>query len=227
MSTPSRAISVPGEQACRPAAREAVLSDGNALSAFVEARPRLFTIACRILGSAAAAEDVVQDAWLRWQASDRSLVQNAPAYFATTTMRLAINVIHSARSRRETNVGTWLAEPADTRPDPHSELQRREALEHAVLLLLQTLSPRESAAYVLREAFSCPYRRIAGILRIAEANARQLVVRARKRVAGRPRPPACSAERQRLLDGFIAATRQGKVAALEELIASAIADRCS
>jgi len=198
-------------------------SCGTALSAFVDVRPRLFAIAYRILGSAAAAEDVVQDAWVRWQASERAPVLNAPAYFATTTMRLAINVIHSAHSRREMNVGTRLTEPVDTRPDPHSAVQRREALEHAVHLLLETLSPRERAAFVLREAFNYPYRQIAGILRIGEANARQIVARARKRVADKPRPPACSAERPRLLDAFIAATRQGKVSALEEFFVSDIA----
>jgi DNA-directed RNA polymerase specialized sigma24 family protein len=124
----------------------------NGLAVFVEVRPRLFAIAYRILGCAAAAEDVVQDAWLRWQAIDRSVVLNARAFLATTTMRLAINVAQSARLRRETCVGTWLAEPADTRPDPQTEVERGEALEHAVLMLLETLSPRERAAYVLREA---------------------------------------------------------------------------
>ena len=161
----------------------------STVSAFVAVRPRLFAIAYRILGSATAAEDVVQDAWLRWQATDRRPVLNAPAYFATATKRLAINVIHSARARCETSVGRWLTEPVDTRPDPHLEVQRREALEHAFLLLLERLSPRQRAAYVLREAFNYPYRQIARILRVAEPNARQLVTRARKRVADKPPMP--------------------------------------
>jgi RNA polymerase sigma-70 factor (ECF subfamily) len=198
-------------------------SGANGLSVFVAERPRLFAIAYRILGSAAAAEDVVQEAWLRWQASDRSVVLNAPAYLATTTTRLAINLAHSARVRRETYVGTWLPEPADTRPDPQSEVERREALEHAVVLLLEKLSPKERAAYLLREAFDYPYRQIAGILQLAEANARQLVARARKRVAGKkPRPPATSDERQLLFDAF-AAAQKGDVSALEELFAPDIA----
>ncbi len=193
----------------------------NGLSAFVDLRPRLFAIAYRILGSAAAAEDVVQDAWLRWQASDRSLVLNVPAYLATTTTRLAINLAHSARARRVTYVGTWLPEPADTRPDPPSEVERREALKHAVLLLLETLSPRERAAYLLREAFDYPYRQIAGILQVAEANARQLVARARKRVADKkPGPSAPSAEQQQLFEAFTDAAQKGDFSALEELLAS-------
>jgi RNA polymerase sigma-70 factor (ECF subfamily) len=200
-------------------------SAANGLSAFVDVRPRLFGIAYRILGSAASAEDVVQDAWLRWQATDRSVVQNAPAYLATTTTRLAINLAQSARSHRETYVGTWLPEPVDVRPDPQSEVERREALKHAVLLLLETLSPRERAAYVLREAFGCSYRQIGDLLQLAEANARQLAARARRRVADRPRRPARSAARQPLLDAFVAATRKGDRSALEELFVSDIASR--
>jgi RNA polymerase sigma-70 factor (ECF subfamily) len=182
------------------------------------------TIAYKILGSAAAAEDVVQDAWLRWQAIDRSVVRNAPAYLARTTTRLALNLSRSACSRRETYVGTWLLEPVDTRLDAQSEIERGEALERALLLLLERLSPKERAAYVLREAFNYPYRKIAGVLKLAEANARQLVARSRKRVAdSRARPPAGTVDRQRLLDAFIAAAQKGDASALEELFASEIA----
>jgi RNA polymerase sigma-70 factor (ECF subfamily) len=195
-------------------------SAANGLSVFVDARPRLFGIAYRILGSAAAAEDVVQDAWLRWQAIDRSVVQNASAYLATTTTRLAINLAQSARSHRERYVGTWLPEPVDTRPSPQSEVERGEALRHAVLLLQETLSPRERAAYVLREAFNYSYRQIGDALRLAEANARQLVARARRRVADRPRPTAGSGEGQPFLDAFIAAAQNGDRSALEELFMS-------
>jgi len=196
----------------------------NSLSVFVDVRPRLFAIAQRILRNAAAAEDVVQDTWLRWQTMDRSVVLNAPAFLATTTARLAINVAQSARFRREVYPGDCLPEPADTGLDPQSEVERGEALEHAVLVLLETLSPKERAAYVLREAFNYPYRRIGGILRLAEANARQLVARARKRVSdNRPRPPARLAERPRLLDAFLAAAQNGELAALEEHFASEVA----
>jgi RNA polymerase sigma-70 factor (ECF subfamily) len=196
----------------------------NGLAVFVEMRPRLFAIACRILGNGAAAEDVVQDAWLRWQTIDCSVVRNAPAFLATMTTRLAINLAQSARFRREVHPGTWPREPVDTRLDPQSEVEQGEALEHAILVLMETLSPRERAAYVLREAFNYPYRQIASILQLAEANARQLVVRARKRVINcRPRPPVRSAERQRLLDAFIAAAQKGDLSALEEHFTSDIA----
>jgi RNA polymerase sigma factor (sigma-70 family) len=195
----------------------------NGLSVFVAVRPRLFGIAYRILRSAAAAEDVVQDAWLRWQAIDRSVVQNAAAYLATTTTRLAINLTQAARSHRERYVGTWLPEPVDTRPGPQSEVERDEALRHAVLLLLEALSPRERAAYVLREAFNYSYRQIGDVLQLAEANARQLVTRARRRVADRPRPTAGSGEGQRFLDVFIAAAQNGDRSALERLFVSDIA----
>jgi RNA polymerase sigma-70 factor (ECF subfamily) len=120
--------------------------------------------------------------------------------------------------------GTWLPEPVDTRLDPQKEVEQGEALEHAVLVLLETLSPKERAAYVLREAFNYPYRQIAGILQLAEANARQLVARARKRVAdNKSRPAARSAERERLLDAFVAAAQNGDLSALEEHFASDIA----
>jgi len=197
-------------------------SGANGLAVFVSVRPRLFGIARRILRSATEAEDLVQDVWLRWQAIDRSVVLNAPAYLATTTTRLAINVAQSARSRRETYVGTWRAEPVETSPDPQLEVERGEALEHAMSLLLETLSPTERAAYVLREAFNYPYRKLADILRLGEANIRQLVARARKHVAEEPRARASSAERRRLLETFIAAS-QGACAALEKLFATEVA----
>jgi len=195
----------------------------NGLAAFVAVRARLFGIAYRILGNAAEAEDVVQDAWLRWQAIDRSGVLNAPAYLATTTTRLALNLAQSARSRRETYAGTWHAERVDTSPNVQLEVERAEALEHAVLLLLEALSPTERAAYVLRVAFDYRYRQIADILRLGEANLRQLVTRARKHVADRPRAAVSSAQRRRLLDAFIAAAQRGDCAALEELLASDVA----
>jgi RNA polymerase sigma factor (sigma-70 family) len=195
----------------------------SGLAAFVSVRPRLFAIAYRILGSAAEAEDVVQDVWLRWQATDRRVVLNTRAYLATTTTRLAINLARSARSRREAYVGTWPAEPVDSSPNPQLEAERGEAVEQAVLLLLETLSPAERAAYVLREAFNYPYRQIAQVLRLGEANLRQLVTRARKHVADRPRASVSSAERHRLLDAFIAAAHEGDCAALEGVLASDMA----
>jgi RNA polymerase sigma-70 factor (TIGR02957 family) len=192
----------------------------EALSEFFKVRPRLFGIAYRILGSAAEAEDIVQDTWLRWQATNRSMVLNPPAFLATTTTRLAINLAQSARSLRETYVGPWLPEPVDTGTDPHLGAERGQALEFAVLLLLEKLSPTERAAYVLREAFDYPYRQIADILQIEEANTRQLVTRARQHIADGRRAPVSSAEQRRLLEVFIAAAQKGDLASLEGLFAS-------
>src|SRR3954470_1987774 len=129
----------------------------HALQIFGRVRPRLFGIAYRMLGSAADAEDVVQSAWLRWQTTDRGAVADAPAFLTTMTARLAITLAASAHSRREAYVGPWLPEPVDTESDPRLGAERDEALEFAVLLLLENLSPAERAAYVLREAFDYPY----------------------------------------------------------------------
>ena len=204
---------------CSPAI--GTFDDG--LSAFVSVRPRLFGIAYRMLGSAAEAEDLVQDVWLRWQTTDRNVVQNAAAFLATATTRLAINVAQSARSRRETYVGPWLPEPVDTSADPHLGAERGEALEFAVLMLMEKLSPTERAAYILREAFNYAYQEIAEILRVTEENCRQLVTRARKHIADERRTPVSPAEQKRLLNAFIAASQQGDLAGLEVLFAPEVA----
>jgi RNA polymerase sigma-70 factor (ECF subfamily) len=173
-----------------------------------------------MLGSGSDAEDLVQDVWIRWQAADRKAVQDAPAYLATITTRLAINVVKSARSRREEYFGVWLPEPVDTSADPELGALRGEALEFAVLLLLERLAPNERAAYVLREAFDYPYDQIGEILKVSEANARQLATRARKHIAeGRSRR-VDAVEQRRLLDRFIAAAQKGELTSLEALFAS-------
>jgi RNA polymerase sigma-70 factor (ECF subfamily) len=192
----------------------------DAASLFAAVRGRLFGIAYRMLGSATEAEDVVQEAWLRWQGYDRSTVRDPAAFLATTTTRLAINVATSARARREAYVGPWLPEPVDTSADPALGAERAEALELAVLVLLEKLSPTERAAYVLREAFAYPYREIADILGLQEAGARQLVTRARKHLREERRASVTSLEQRRLLKAFLAAARSGDVAALEELFAA-------
>ena len=200
------------------------MDNADGLSAFLCARPRLFGIAYRMLGSAAEAEDIVQDVWIRWQTTDRSPIRNPLAFLVTATTRLAINVLQSARARRETDVGPWLPEPVDTSPDPGLGTERNEALNRAVLLLREKLSPTERAAYILREAFDYTYREIANVLRLEEANARQVVTRARQHVADSRRVPASSTGQRRLLDAFIAAAQHGDVAGLESLLAS---DVCS
>jgi RNA polymerase sigma-70 factor (ECF subfamily) len=191
----------------------------DSLSAFLSVRPRLFGIAYRMLGSAAEAEDVVQDVWLRWQMADRSVVRDAAAFLATTATRLAINVMQSARSRRETFAEPWLPEPVDVCPDPSSGAERSEALSRGILLLLEKLTPTERAAYVLREAFDYAYLDIANILRLEVANARQVVTRARKHVTSSRTLAASSTDHHRLLEAFIAAARGGDVARLERLFA--------
>src|SRR5215469_9357273 len=191
----------------------------DGLSAFAGVRPRLFGIAYRMLGSAAEAEDVVQDVWLRWQSTNRKVVENPPAYLATTTTRLCINLAQSAHTRHETYVGTWLPEPVDTGSDPTVGAERGEALKLAILMLLEKLSPSERAAYVLREAFDYSYHQIADVLQMEEANVRQLVSRARKHIADGRRTPVSSDEQRRLLEAFIAAAQNADMAGLESLFA--------
>jgi RNA polymerase sigma-70 factor, ECF subfamily len=195
------------------------------LADFVSVRRRLFGVAYRMLGSAAEAEDVVQEAWLRWQGTDHGVVRDAPAFLVTMTVRLAINVATSARARRETYVGPWLPEPVDTSSDPELGAARADALELAVLLLLEKLTPTERAAYVLREAFDYPYQQIADALELAEPNARQLVSRARKHIADERRATVSATERRRLLEAFIDAARLGDATALEALFAADIVSR--
>ncbi|GAA3535454.1 MULTISPECIES: RNA polymerase sigma-70 factor [Streptomyces] len=191
----------------------------RAAQQFMAARPQLFGIAYRILGTAAEAEDVVQDAWLRWQKTDRSEIKEPAAFLATVTARLAINVAQSARMRRESYTGPWLPEPVDTKADPQLGAERAEALDMAVLLLLEKLNPVERAAYVLREAFDYPYKRIAEILETNEAHTRQLVTRARKHMAAERKEPVSSTAHKRLLEVFLDAARTGSLSGLENVLA--------
>ncbi|MEU1939461.1 RNA polymerase sigma factor SigJ [Streptomyces coeruleorubidus] len=199
------------------------LTDGAlnaAADAFERLRPRLFGIAYRVLGSVSEAEDVVQDVWLRWQGADRGAVLDHGAFLAKITTRLAINVAQSARVRREAYVGPWLPEPVDTSVDPQVGAERGEALELAVLLVLERLNPVERAAYVLREAFDYAYDEIAGMLQLSQANTRQIVSRARKRLSAERCEPVDSAQHRRLLEAFVAAARHGDVAALESVLSA-------
>ncbi|GGI43959.1 RNA polymerase sigma-70 factor (ECF subfamily) [Agromyces flavus] len=188
-----------------------------ALDTFRAVRPRLFGIAYRMLGSASEAEDIVQDAWLRWQGTDRTAVLDPPAFLATVTTRLSINALQSARARRETYIGPWLPEPVDTSNDPTLGAERAEALGFAVLVMLERLTPTERAAYVLREAFAYDYSQICEIVQVSEAAARQLVSRARKHLAGERRREVTRHEQHRLLTAFLAAAKTGDLEALEQL----------
>jgi RNA polymerase sigma-70 factor (ECF subfamily) len=205
--------------------RAGEVSDADAAS-FQEVRPRLFGIAYRVLGSATDADDVVQDAWIRWHGADRAEVRDTASFLATTTTRLAINVIQSARVRRETDVEPQRIDRVDPRADPVLDAQRSEALELAVCTLLEKLSPSERAVYVLREAFDYPYRRIAEVLPLSEANARQLVTRARRHLAGEYRRTIGAKERQGFLDAFVVAAETGELARLEHLLAADMAGPC-
>ncbi|MFK0119542.1 RNA polymerase sigma-70 factor [Streptomyces sp. NPDC090994] len=185
---------------------------------FLAARPQLFGIAYRVLGSAVEAEDVVQETWLRWQHTDRAKVKEPAAFLTTVATRLAINLAQSARVRRESYVGPWLPDPVDTVQDPQLGAERAEALELAVLLLLEKLNPVERTAYVLRQAFDYPYGRIAEILETTEANARQLVSRGRKHLAAERKERVTPAAHRRLLEVFLSAARTGDLSVLEDVL---------
>ncbi len=191
----------------------------DALDVFQAVRPRLFGIAYRMLGSASEAEDIVQETWLRWQGTDRSVVLEPAAFLATATTRLAINALQSARVRRETYIGPWLPEPVDTSNDPTLGAERAEALGVAVLVMLERLTPTERAAYVLREAFAYSYPQICDIVQLSEPAARQLVSRARKHLAGERRREVSQQEQRRLLTAFVSAAKTGDLDELERLFA--------
>jgi RNA polymerase sigma-70 factor, ECF subfamily len=191
----------------------------SGLDEFQAVRPRLFGIAYRMLGTATEADDVVQDAWVRWQGTDRSAVREPAAFLATTVTRLAINALDSARARREVYVGPWLPEPVQTADDPALGAEHNEALSLAVLTMLEKLSAAERAAFVLHEAFDYPFRQVAEVLEISEANARQLASRARAHLDRERAVPTSAAEQQRLLSAFIAAAQNGDLEALESVLA--------
>jgi RNA polymerase sigma-70 factor (ECF subfamily) len=190
------------------------------VASFEAVRPRLFGIACRTLAGTTDADDVVQDAWIRWQGTDCNEVRDPAAFLATTTKRLALNVAQSARARRETAIDRWHAEPVDVRADPALGAERREALALALRMLMEKLSSGERAAYVLREGFDYPYRQIADVLALSEANARQLVTRARLRLAGDRRSHVSAVEQRRFVDAFVDAAQTGDLTTLEQVLTS-------
>jgi RNA polymerase sigma-70 factor, ECF subfamily len=190
------------------------------LTTFQTVRPRLFGIACRVLGDADEADDVVQDAWIRWQRTDRDQVRDPTGFLVTMTGRLALTVGQSARARRE--ISGLDAVAVDRGEDPSRAAEHGDALATALLALLERLSATERAAYVLREAFDYPHRRIAERLGLSEANARQVVTRARGRLRGGRRRHVGAAEHERLLTTFTAAAQAGELAPLEHLFVTDI-----
>jgi RNA polymerase sigma-70 factor (ECF subfamily) len=190
--------------------------------AFEEHRPVLLGVAYRMLGRVTDAEDVVQEAWLRWSAADRSEVREPRAYLVRVTTRLAIDRLRQVKARGETYVGPWLPEPyetdfGDTVPDTAEQAVLADSVSLAVLVVLESLSPLERAVFVLREAFGYPYADIAAMLDRAEPAVRQLAGRARKHVdERRPRYDVDPVRRRDLTERFLAAAGGGD---LEELMA--------
>ena len=180
-----------------------------------------FGVAYRMLGSVSEAEDVAQEALLRLTRQEDRIDEPA-AWMTTVVTRLSINVLRSARARREAYVGPWLPEPLveDPAPGPASRAELADSLSLALLVLLERLTPVERAAYLLREVFGYEYAEIAGVIDRTEVNSRQLVTRARKHLeASRPRFDADEAAREALLERFLAAAEDGDLEALEELLA--------
>lgn len=190
-----------------------------ALAVFDAHRRRLFGIAYRMLGTVSDAEDIVQDTWIRWQNTDRTEVKEPAAFLATITTRLSINSLQSARSRRETYIGPWLPEPVNTDDDPALGAERAEALQFAILLTLEKLTPTERAAYILREAFDYPYPRIAEVISTSIVSTRQLVSRARAHLASARQVTVEPDAQRRLLAAFLTAAQKGDAQELERLFA--------
>ncbi|WP_433002684.1 RNA polymerase sigma-70 factor [Kribbella sp. CA-294648] len=189
---------------------------------FEELRPLLFSISYRILGSVSEAEDAVQEAWLRFQSAAKP-PRSAKAFLSAVVTRLSIDVLRSARSRREQYVGPWFPEPLVTDPyqDPERSAELADSVSMASLLLLERLSPLERAVFVLREVFGFGFGEIASAVGRTESACRQLVVRARRHLdAGRPRFEADQAERDELAGRFLEAFRDGDVDGLTALLAA-------
>ena len=189
---------------------------------FEELRPLLFAIAYRILGSVSEAEDAVQETWLRYQATPTQPT-STKAFLSAVVTRISIDVLRSARSRREQYVGEWFPEPLLTDPyeDPARSAELADSVSMAALLLLERLSPLERAVFVLREVFGFSFPEVASAVGRSEAACRKLAVRARRHMdEGRPRFEADRREREELAERFFDAFREGDVDGLRELLAA-------
>lgn len=195
----------------------------NKAQQFEEHRRRLFSLAYRMLGSAAEAEDAVQDAYLRWHGTEPGQVSAPGPWLAKVLTNLCLNRLASARVRRVEYVGPWLPEPVRTDDGalgPMERAEQREAVSLAMLVLMERLTPPERAAVVLRDAFGYSHRDIAGVIGCSEANARQLYRRAKQHLAdGRQRFVSSSGSSSALLVRFLTAAAQGALSELEELLA--------
>jgi RNA polymerase sigma-70 factor (ECF subfamily) len=191
------------------------------LDEFLIARPKLFSVAYRMLGSASEAEDVLQEAYLRWCATPRRDVESPQAFLTSIVVRLSIDVLRSARVRREAYVGPWLPEPlvVDDSPGPAESAELADSVSLAFLVLLEELTPVERAAFLLHDVFGYGYRDVAGIVGKSEANCRQLVARGRRHVAERrTRFEADSRHGRELTARFLGACMSGDLDDLLELL---------
>ena len=196
------------------------MTDQTDAAEFEALRPLLFTVAYEMLEVAADAEDVVQEAWLRWSEVDRSTVRDERAYLVRVVTRLALNRLRTLSRRRESYVGPWLPEPLLTAPDVADDVVLAESVSTAMLLVLQTLTPLERAVFVLREVFDVPYDEIADAVERTPAAVRQVAHRAREHVAARrPRQRVRREEHAVVLERFRAASATGDVGALVSVLA--------
>ncbi|MFB4304709.1 RNA polymerase sigma factor SigJ [Actinomadura sp. GTD37] len=187
---------------------------------FLTHRSLLFTVAYEMLGSAADAEDVLQDSWLRWAAVDHAQVRAPRAYLVRLVTRQALNRLRTLSRRREDYVGEWLPEPLLTSPDVAADIDLAESVSIAMLTVLETLAPTERAVFVLREVFEVPYGEIAEAVDKPAATVRQIARRARERVAAqRPRVRVSRSEQQAVVERFLAAVRTGRVGDLMDVMA--------
>jgi RNA polymerase sigma-70 factor (TIGR02957 family) len=187
---------------------------------FVAHRSLLFTVAYELLGSAADAEDVLQESWLRWAGVDHAQVHDPRAYLIRVVTRQALNRLRALARSREDYVGEWLPEPLLTSPDVADDVELADSVSIAMLTVLETLGPTQRAVFVLREVFETPYDEIAEAIGKSAAAVRQIARRAREHVAARrPRMPVTRAEQQAVVERFLAALRTGQLQELMDLMA--------
>jgi RNA polymerase sigma-70 factor (TIGR02957 family) len=195
----------------------------TSVEAFEEHRPLLVSVAYRMLGSLAEAEDVVQEAWLRWDRTDQAVIVDVRAFLVRMTTRLAIDRLRRLKARRESYIGPWLPEPVLTERDVFGDVALAESVSLALLIVLETLSPLERAVFVLREAFGHSHAEIGEIIGRNETTVRQLARRARDHVAeGRARFDADQMTRQRVTEQFLAACNNGDLSALMAVLAPGV-----
>ena len=192
----------------------------TATDSFVDHRNLLFTVAYEMLGSAADAEDVLQETWLRWAEVDGAEVRDERAYLVRITTRLSLNRMRTNARRRESYVGPWLPEPLLTAPDVADDVELADSVSTAMLVVLETLSPTERAVFVLREVFDLAYDEIAAAVDKSPAAVRQIASRARAHVADRkPRGDVTRSQREEVIARFLGATASGDLQGLMDVLA--------